>query len=70
MAEVELLVKKWGNSLGIILPKELVEEEHIKQNDKIKVEVKKRPKGKDVWGLVPGWKIDAQKAKDEVRKMW
>ena len=70
MAEVELRVKQWGNSLALILPKELIQKEHIKKDEKVKVAIRKLPKIKDIWGLAPDWKIDPQKAKDELRKMW
>ena len=32
---IEVVVKEWGNSLGIVLPRELVKKEHIKKNKKI-----------------------------------
>ena len=34
--------KKWGNSIGVILPKELVEEKGIKPEDDIFIEVEKK----------------------------
>ena len=36
MMEVEGVVRKWGNSLGIIIPKEAIEKESIKEDEKIK----------------------------------
>ena len=51
MAEVE--VKQWGNSIGIIIPKELARHEKIKNGDKIKIDITK--KGKlEGFGLLKG----------------
>jgi antitoxin MazE len=32
-------VKKWGNSLGVRLPKLILEQVNVKENDKIEIEV-------------------------------
>ncbi len=40
----EAIPKKWGNSLGITLPKNIVKEEHIKPMKKIKVLVMEETK--------------------------
>ena len=37
MIEVEATTRKWGNSLGVILPKDVVQHEHLKENQKIKL---------------------------------
>ena len=34
----ELIIKRWGNSMGVVLPKELIEDKHLKENEKIFVE--------------------------------
>ena len=69
--EIETRTKKWGSSLGIIIPKKIVEEENLEQNQVIKilaVETKSKTKVKDIFGALKNWKIDAQKFKDEIRK--
>ena len=35
MIECETITRKWGNSIGITLPKEIVETEHLKEDEKI-----------------------------------
>ncbi len=70
MVETEVVVKKPGSSLGFVIPKEIVEKEHIKENDIIKINIQKVHTAREIWGLVPDWKIDTQKAKDEARKGW
>lgn len=70
MSEAECIARKWGNSIGIILPTELIKEENIHVKDKLVVEVKKIHKVKDFFGLLPNWKTDTQKIKDDLRKGW
>ncbi|MFH1408424.1 MAG: AbrB/MazE/SpoVT family DNA-binding domain-containing protein [Nanoarchaeota archaeon] len=64
------MARKWGNSLGIILPKELVEQEGIEADDKVVVEVRRARRVRDFFGLLPQWKVNTQKMKDELRKGW
>lgn len=70
MAEIEAKTRKIGGSVGIILPKSIVEKEGIKPNQTIRVEIKRQVKVKDVFGMFPNWKPDTQKLKDEARKGW
>jgi len=42
MAEIECVARKWGNSLGIIIPWEVTEEEHITEHEKLFVTIKKK----------------------------
>ena len=61
MVEIQAKTRKWGSSIGVVIPKEVVEEESIKPNEKIVIEIKKRVKVKDVFGMFPEWKRSAQK---------
>lgn len=71
MAEIECVARKWGNSLGIIIPWEVTEKEHITENEKLSVIIKKKHKVKEFFGMLAGeWKIPAQKLKDEMRQGW
>ena len=67
---VRAVVKKWGNSVGIILPAEVVKEKNIHVNDviEIKIEGKIRPIS-ELFGIC---KLDkpTQEIKDELRKGW
>lgn len=70
MVEIEAKTKKWGSSIGVVLPKALVEEVGIKPNEPIIIDVKKRHKAKEFFGLLKDWKRSAQEIKDEMRKGW
>ena len=67
----ETTVKKWGNSLGIILPKELVEYQHLKENDKVSVLVVKEADLSKAYGSLKGKIIKSgQQMKDIAREGW
>jgi len=69
--EVLCRARKWGNSLGITLPKDFVIKEKIKNGEEIIVDIrKKRIDLSEFFGALKGAKIDAQKMKDESRKIW
>lgn len=69
MAEIETEAKKWGNSIGVRIPKEAVEKEGIEPDDTVLVDIKKlKMPEKDAFGMLSDWDLDAQEAKDELRK--
>ena len=68
--EFKTKAKEWGNSLGIIIPREIANKEHIKANEEVIVEIKRKNMLKKVFGSLKGWKINTQKLKDELRKEW
>ena len=65
----EVIVKKWGNSVGVLFPKRFVEEKNIKVNDKIEVEIVKKANLNKVFNTLKR-KMDGQEFKDMVRKGW
>jgi len=42
MLEVEAKVRKWGRSFGVVIPKDKVKEEGIKENETIKLLIIKK----------------------------
>ena len=68
--EIETKTRKWGSSIGIILPKAFVDKANIKPNEKIVIELKKRPLAKEFFGLLKDWKRPTQEIKDEIRAGW
>ena len=49
---VEVETKQWGNSIGVIIPKELVHSLKIKPKDKITLEIKKENPLKELFGAL------------------
>ena len=68
----EAVVRKWGNSLGVILPKNFINEKHLKENDKIVIlDVVKEADLSDTFGSLKGRiKMSGQEFKDMVREGW
>ena len=69
MIECETITRKWGNSLGVTLPKEVIEKEHIKEHEEIRILILKQDRTlKRTFGMAKGkWKKTAQRIKDELR---
>jgi len=67
--EFETVARKWGNSLGLTLPKSVIEEENIQENEKIKLLViKQNSPLKSTFGMVrKKLKSDTQKIKNEMK---
>ncbi len=61
-------VKRWGNSLGVVLPKTLVEEEGLKEGEEVEVTVRKVSDVRTLRGKYPF--KDLQKEKDEMKRGW
>lgn len=65
----EVVVKKWGNSLGVILPKSLVEEKRIQPDDHILIEAVKVGDFSSIFGTFKT-KLSSQQLKDIAREGW
>ena len=71
MTEVEVIAKRWGSSIGVVIPKETIKKEHIREHEHLKIEIKKAHTAREIWGRTPhGWKRSTQELKDEARKGW
>jgi antitoxin component of MazEF toxin-antitoxin module len=70
MVETEVKTRKWGSSIGVVLPKEIVDEIGIKPDEKITIDIKKRHLAKEFFGLLKDWKRPTQEIIDEARAGW
>ena len=71
MAELNVKVRKWGDSLAVIIPKEIANNERINASDTIHMSIIKQTDISDVFGILKGkLKKSAQEIKDELRKEW
>ena len=61
-------MKKWGNSLGLIIPADLASKDGLKEGDEVEYHLKKCNDIKELFGKYPMGNI--QKIKDELRKEW
>ena len=68
--EIECTTKRWGGSLGIIIPGDVVEQEQITEGEHLFVEIKKRRTGNDFFGTLKGWKRNTDELRKEMKKGW
>lgn len=66
---VEVVLKKWGNSYGVVLPKDFVKNKKLKMNQKIKIELVEEADLTDIFGSLKR-KMSGQEFKDMVREGW
>lgn len=69
---VEVKLKRWGNSFGVIVPSEIIEKKHLKENDTIVLEIVKKADLSKIFGSIKkkDRKMSGQEMKDLVRKGW
>ena len=61
-------LKRWGNSYGVVVPKEVVEKERLKEGEEVEISVRKASDIKHLFGRYPF--KDLQFEKEEMRKGW
>ena len=69
MDKAIVTARKWGNSIGVALPSDIVEKEKIGANDQLVISVQKVVSIKDLFGTFKS-KRSTQEIMDEVRKGW
>lgn len=71
MAEIDVEIKKWGDSLAVIIPKGIAEKEKIHVKDTVHLSIVKEHNLSDVYGILKGKiKKHPQELKDEARSGW
>ncbi len=68
--EVETILKQWGNSLGIIIPKKEIKIHNLRKNEKVIININKQhfTKVKDLYGMFPQLKDNTEKAMKQINK--
>jgi antitoxin component of MazEF toxin-antitoxin module len=67
--EIETKIRKWGNSYGVLLPKELLEKEKITKDSRVIITLTKPLLIKDIFGTLKGKKIDFMKLRNREREI-
>ena len=71
MIEVEGKIKKWGNSMGLLLTKEAVAKENLKEGDKVKALVtKKKNPLEETFGIMTFSRPIAKILKEVDKEAW
>ncbi|MBI3052366.1 hypothetical protein HYY74_08005 [Candidatus Woesearchaeota archaeon] len=63
-------IRKSGNSTVLVLPPDYVEEKNLAIGEEVEFQVFRKANLKRLFGRGAHLKLDAQKAKDELRKEW
>ena len=72
-AKVKVKAKRWGSSLGFIIPNEVVKEQKIREGDELEIELQKLTDIEKLFGIAKGKRpagMTTQKIKDELRAGW
>ena len=70
MIETECITRRWGSSLGIIIPKEITDLESIKENEKIVISIRKGHTAQEFFGMFSEWKRPTIEIKEEMKRGW
>jgi len=68
--KVQTKLRRWGNSIGIVIPKYLLEKEKLIEGEEVTVIIENKNDIHEIFGSLKDWKIDSQKMKEELRKGW
>ncbi len=65
---IRTVMRRWGNSLGVVIPREEASKEGLKENDEVEIVIRKAV---DISQLFGKYKFrDLQSLKDELREGW
>lgn len=65
---IRTVMRKWGNSLGVVIPREEASREGLHENDEVEIVIRKAV---DIRQLFGKYKFrDLQSLKDELREGW
>ncbi len=70
MIEVKTKLRRWGNSFGVVVPLDKVNNAGVKEGEEVTILISKTNRNvvDEIFGSLKGWKIDTQKVKDELRR--
>ena len=69
MAEIETIARRWGDSIAIIIPKDVADAEKIREKTKVKIKILKEEDLSDLFGRFKT-KKSPQELKNEAREGW
>ncbi|MEK6811127.1 MAG: AbrB/MazE/SpoVT family DNA-binding domain-containing protein [Nanoarchaeota archaeon] len=69
--QIKVITRKWGNSIAVVIPNDLVNKENIKENIEVNITIEKtRPKAGVLWGFLKDWKRPTEEIMKEARRGW
>jgi len=65
----EARLKAWGNSIGVVIPKEILQQERLSVNDEVEITIRKKTNPlREAFGKLKGVKARLNKTTDELLK--
>ena len=69
--EIKAITRKWGNSIAVVIPNEVVTKENLKENIEVTITIeKKHPKAGVLWGFLKDWKRPTEEIIKEAKAGW
>ncbi len=69
MLEFDARIKRWGNSFGLLIPKQEVNQERLKEKEELHVIIIRKNKAiEESFGMLKEWSETAQGIKDKTRR--
>ena len=70
--EIRTVTRKWGNSIAVVIPKQLVQRERIREDQEVRITLEReKPTSALLFGKFPrASKETVQKIKDQIREGW
>ena len=69
MIEIEVIARKWGDSIAVIIPRRIADAQKITPKSRVKLRLQKEDDLSDLFGKFEAKKTP-QELKDESRKDW
>lgn len=71
MQSTEAQVRKWGRSAGVVIPREILEKEGIRVNDKVEILIRKKSNPiKETFGTLKFKKSTDEMLKETDEELW
>ena len=69
MIKTETKLKAWGNSIGIVLPKDEIRRERLSLNDDVEITIRKKSNSlREAFGILKNIKPKTNKSTDQILK--
>lgn len=70
MATAKTRVRRWGSSLGVVIPNPTARELSLKAGDEVTIDVQSIGGVNEAFGSLRQWKVDPLRVKREARRGW
>jgi len=69
MQRARARVRRWGSSLGIVVPSGIARSLRLRAGDEVVIEIDQAGI-EEAFGSLKDWTVDPQRLKDELRRGW